>query len=231
MVIDSPTGLMNFLEAFDASNPEHHNVLSELVDRYPHFHLIKPYYLKAVEQNDPAHYDSVLSSTAIATFDRQLLYEFLENQTFKTKSSAQTLEFENAESKQKKKKVNTEKQSKREDIQTRSFSEWARYLKADDAVVSADSKAQKFELFESFISKQKGTKPNKELRNTEDLSTESLAATDELMTETLAKVFVKQKKYENALQAYQILSLKYPEKNSFFADQIKEIKRLQKLKE
>jgi hypothetical protein len=46
------------------------------------------------------------------------------------------------------------------------------------------------------------------------------------MTETLAKVFVKQKKFENALQAYQILSLKYPEKNSFFADQIKEIKRL-----
>ena len=52
-----------------------------------------------------------------------------------------------------------------------------------------------------------------------------------LMTETLAKVFVKQKKFENALQAYQILSLKYPEKNSFFADQINEIKRLQKLKE
>ena len=58
-----------------------------------------------------------------------------------------------------------------------------------------------------------------------------MASTDELMTETLAKVFVKQKKFENALQAYQILSLKYPEKNSFFADQIKEIKRLQKLKE
>ena len=65
----------------------------------------------------------------------------------------------------------------------------------------------------------------------DDLSAKSLASTDELMTETLAKVFVKQKKFENALQAYQILSLKYPEKNSFFADQIKEIKRLQKLKE
>jgi hypothetical protein len=47
----------------------------------------------------------------------------------------------------------------------------------------------------------------------------------------LARVFVKQEKYEEALKAYTILSLKYPEKNSFFADQIKEIKRLQKLKE
>jgi hypothetical protein len=51
------------------------------------------------------------------------------------------------------------------------------------------------------------------------------------MTETLAKVFVKQQKYTKALQAYQILGLKYPEKNSFFANQIKEIKRLQKLKD
>ena len=51
-----------------------------------------------------------------------------------------------------------------------------------------------------------------------------------LMTETLARVYLEQKKYKKALQAYKILSLKYPEKNSFFADQIKEIKRLQKLK-
>jgi hypothetical protein len=51
------------------------------------------------------------------------------------------------------------------------------------------------------------------------------------MTETLAKVFIKQKKYDKALQAYQILRLKYPEKNSFFADQIKTIKRLEKKKD
>ena len=57
-----------------------------------------------------------------------------------------------------------------------------------------------------------------------------MASTDELMTETLAKVFVKQKKFINAIQAYQVLSLKYPKKNSFFADQIKKIKRLQQLK-
>ena len=51
------------------------------------------------------------------------------------------------------------------------------------------------------------------------------------MTETLAKVFVKQKKYDKALEAYQILGLKYPEKNSFFALRIKEIKKSQKLKD
>ena len=49
---------------------------------------------------------------------------------------------------------------------------------------------------------------------------------DELMTETLAKVLMKQKKYNKALEAYQILGLKYPEKNSFFANQIKKIRKL-----
>jgi len=50
------------------------------------------------------------------------------------------------------------------------------------------------------------------------------------MTETLAKVYLEQKKYENAIQAYRILSLKYPEKSGFFADQIKRIQILQKNK-
>ena len=50
---------------------------------------------------------------------------------------------------------------------------------------------------------------------------------NELMTETLAKVLVKQKKYKKAIGAYKILILKYPEKNVFFADKIQEIRKLQ----
>ncbi len=48
-----------------------------------------------------------------------------------------------------------------------------------------------------------------------------------LMTETLAKVYLEQKKYQKAIQAYDILILKYPEKSSFFADRIKDIKIVQ----
>ncbi len=48
-----------------------------------------------------------------------------------------------------------------------------------------------------------------------------------LMTETLAKVYLEQKKYQKAIQAYEILILKYPEKSSFFVDRIKDIKIIQ----
>ena len=53
------------------------------------------------------------------------------------------------------------------------------------------------------------------------------ADTSALMTETLARVYLEQKKYQKAIQAYQILILKYPEKSSFFADRISDIKNIQ----
>ena len=48
-----------------------------------------------------------------------------------------------------------------------------------------------------------------------------------LMTETLARVYLEQNKYDKAIQAYEILILKYPEKSSFFADRISDIEILQ----
>lgn len=44
------------------------------------------------------------------------------------------------------------------------------------------------------------------------------------VTETLAGIFELQKKYTKAIEAYEFLSLKYPEKSSFFASKIKNLK-------
>jgi hypothetical protein len=84
MVINNALQLMSFLDGFDASKQEHHNILDEIVKKYPHFHLVQPYFLKSIEHHSPKKFDQMLSHTAIATYDRHLLYEFLETPEINT---------------------------------------------------------------------------------------------------------------------------------------------------
>ncbi|MGI9540998.1 MAG: hypothetical protein ACR2MI_02965 [Flavobacteriaceae bacterium] len=237
MVIKNAYELISFLNDFDPLKEDCYKTLKKIVKNHPHFHLVQPYFLKSIEQQRPEKFDQILSQTAIATYDRQLLYEFLEKPKNKLGKKYLKKEYKKREvekSKKVKKGINLNiKSNKNDKVLTKklSYPEWAKYLKQKNIPENYNEITQKFELFDSFIKKKSSVVKNiKEHTNKDDLSEKSLASTDELMTETLAKVFVKQKKFINAIQAYQVLSLKYPKKNSFFANQIKEIKRLQQLK-
>jgi tetratricopeptide (TPR) repeat protein len=90
-----------------------------------------------------------------------------------------------------------------------------------------EDKKKKAELIDKFIEsspKIPPIKPGLVFTPNIDLNKEDNSY---LMTETLAKVYLEQKKYQKAIQAYEILILKYPEKSSFFADRIKDIKIVQ----
>ncbi|SMC45951.1 hypothetical protein [Cellulophaga tyrosinoxydans] len=91
-----------------------------------------------------------------------------------------------------------------------------------------DSRKKKFELIDQFIENNPKIIPIE--KNTPVIPIEDSVKIDknELMTETLAKVYLEQKKFKKAIQAYKILSLKYPEKSSFFASQIKLVQTIQK---
>ena len=54
---------------------------------------------------------------------------------------------------------------------------------------------------------------------------ESERLDDTLITETMARIFAKQEKFERAIDAYRKLQLKYPQKSDYFAALIEEIKR------
>ena len=51
-------------------------------------------------------------------------------------------------------------------------------------------------------------------------------AAEELLSETLSKIYIQQQHYDKALRIIRSLSLNYPEKNRFFADQIRFLERL-----
>ncbi len=91
-------------------------------------------------------------------------------------------------------------------------------------------KKDKFELIDEFIANNPKIQPVSKNAPKRNLAKENMAPNDELMTETLARVYLAQKNYKKAIQAYNILILKNPEKSGFFADQIRAIKKLQENK-
>jgi hypothetical protein len=86
--------------------------------------------------------------------------------------------------------------------------------------------SKKFELIDKFLDSNPKITPSKESAIVNLIPTEK-SQPDGLMTETLARIYLEQKNYEKAIESYQILSLKYPEKSGFFADQIKAVKQIQ----
>ncbi len=88
-------------------------------------------------------------------------------------------------------------------------------------------KKKKLEIIDRFIEANPKISPVKNTTPISLVSERNSQDNSYLMTETLAKVYLEQKKYQKAIQAYEILILKYPEKSHFFADRILDIKTLQ----
>ena len=127
--------------------------------------------------------------------------------------------------------------------ETHSFSEWLKITsfkpinrdeersvseeKSDTNSQKTESSiSKKFELIDKFLESNPKIVPSKDPPKIE-IKSEDTVKHDGLMTETLARIYLEQKNYEKAIQSYKILSLKYPEKSGFFADQIKAVKQLQ----
>ncbi|OUS03362.1 hypothetical protein A9Q86_00150 [Flavobacteriales bacterium 33_180_T64] len=127
--------------------------------------------------------------------------------------------------------------------ETHSFTEWLKItsfkpidrtknetISEEKNELSNDKKStsisEKFELIDKFLESNPKITPSKDTPKI-NIDTTDKVAHDGLMTETLARIYLEQNNYKKAIQSYKILSLKYPEKSGFFADQIKAVKELQ----
>ncbi len=105
-------------------------------------------------------------------------------------------------------------------IEKYSFLDWFDII--NDEVPKVE---KKLDLIDEFIKNSPKIEFSKEEKSGSEITIDAKIK-DELITETLAKIYVTQKKFNKAIKAYGILSLKYPKKSSFFADQINYIKKL-----
>ncbi len=84
------------------------------------------------------------------------------------------------------------------------------------------------ELIDKFIIANPRIEPNRDKAESpvEDISKPFIEETGGLVTETLARIYVSQGYYSKAIDIYEKLSLKFPEKSSYFASQIEKVKEL-----
>ena len=85
-------------------------------------------------------------------------------------------------------------------------------------------------LIDDFIEQSESADKEKSLLSLSDIKPAPQTEADELdetcFTETLAKIYVKQQRYDKALEIIRKLSLNYPKKNAYFADQIRFLEKL-----
>ena len=104
----------------------------------------------------------------------------------------------------------------------------------EDKEAEADRPQMKGQdLIDSFINDNGGKiqlqdKPTykPETEDEEDKQNEQNDYDEGYLTETLAKIYIKQGRYSKALEIIQRLNLNYPKKNAYFADQIRFLRKL-----
>ena len=86
------------------------------------------------------------------------------------------------------------------------------------------------DLIDHFLQEEQGRILLNELRDEEESVEapviEEEPAEEEYFTETLARIYIKQGRYQKALDITQRLSSNFPEKNAYFADQIRFLEKL-----
>ena len=171
--------------------------IKKIIKKYPYFQTARIIELIGLKKFNNIRFNKALKTSSIYSTDRTVLYDIITLEKTKLKENLPILSSEKTKN---------------------SFIKWLKVSKQ-----FSNHESSQNSLIESFLKMNPRIDPEKNISNT-DMASDFKPSEKEYMTETLAKIYFKQNKFDEAIRAYEILCLKYPEKISLFADQIKAIK-------
>lgn len=222
-------------------------LLQDEIDKYPYFSTLRSLLLFALKEFEHASYNEELKKTSIYSPSRVALYHYLQKEKqipvieeleeITEQINPETTESEIRKEPETDKEIAAEEKeaefqpepkiiSKDQEL---TFSQWLSLSKSEDSTKEKPTEKDiKFQLIEEFIEKSPKISPVKISSEPAPVIVRNEPSNEysDLMTETLAQIYTEQKKYEKAIRAYKILSLKYPEKGESFSDKIREIESL-----
>jgi tetratricopeptide (TPR) repeat protein len=197
----------NFYELLENPGFLNNNTLSELqkiTEEFPFFQAARLLFLKNLKEINHPDFGSELKKAAPVIPNRKQLFLFLYP---KTETLSGNIPWEN---------------------QNITPPEYA--LEDSEEKISGNSLVDKFlSSGPGPIKMDKTSSAQFPQDSDNEIETKSTTVHDELITETLALIYFEQKKYDEAIKAFQKLSLKYPEKSVYFASRIKEIEKIKNI--
>ena len=191
--------------------------LRKITNKYPYFTTTQLLLTKGLHNVKDPNYNNQLKKAATYAGNREKLFALITKNIAKNKNPikkdsldiGQPLDFTHEE--------------------RHSFSQWLNLTKVKKITRIEDKKSNE-EIITKFIKRKvvQKEKINSVFFSASENAKNSIKENHNIVTETLAKVYLEQGHYEKAISSYEKLILKYPKKNIFFAKKIELINKLKK---
>lgn len=210
---------ISFINNPNIINTSDIGILDNILLEHPYCQTAQILLTKGLLNTDSIRYNRQLKKAAAYCSDRKKLFGLI---TLKKTPSSK--EFKEKQANSTKDALGIGKPLEFKINENHSFSEWLKLIDIKEI------RREKKEVLSKFSIKEfKPSKPKKKaFFKPIDLAKDSLIENEDLVTPVLAKVYLEQGHYEKSIKAYEKLIFKYPKKSSFFAKQIKLIKKLNK---